>query len=216
MGGRRSRATGSRTAFRNDAGRFAQANNPVFTEDIPGYEIAMKKHLIALVLAAGLLATGGLRAATVDFTDFAGRYRGTYIALINNTDSLAGKVTVEVDVPRNGNSAVIRLNGFATGGGSSAPVAATLRMKRNGRLKSDSLLMGLLGPNPITPTRFSGRKSKFRFTLFPRSGAMIGGEQLIGRMTYRMKFTNDALIIEGAGTVNETPLPLKISIDAHK
>lgn len=177
----------------------------------------MKTPLL-LAIAVALLPALPAHAAKIAFsTDLAGKYRGTYFAQ-SGGEPASGTVTVKVRVPRSGRSATIGINGIISSNQITIPVQCELRLKGNGKLKANSSLMGLYGPSATKPSRLKGRKSPFKFRLVAGPGANLGGEPLIASMKYTLRFSRDAISINGTGRagLGDTTLPFTVSIEADK
>jgi hypothetical protein len=145
-------------------------------------------------------------AANPDFSELAGTYRATY-GLTSGTTTLPGNVTVTIKVPENGSKANIQIVGFANAGGSGViNLLGYLKLTSRHRITADNALLAFYVQAPATPTRFSGSKKQFRFTLTTATPPFSNTT-----MSYTLKFNGKRLSIVGSGTLNGNPTSVAIN-----
>lgn len=172
-----------------------------------------------VLFVVSLFFVSGAMAAKIDFTDYAGAYRGSWL-ITAGTESFGTAVNVDVIVPKNGRKMTLDMSGILVAGMQSVGIFMTQRFYSKRKLKSTSPLMGFAGPVATRPTRFKGRNGKFRATITASPGANLVGSDISGTtVTYKYKFTRKKLTITGTGTLitfgTPTPLSLFISVRNH-
>lgn len=165
------------------------------------------------ITGATLLAIPAHAAA--DFSDFAGKYKGTYRLDVTGAIA-AGNITTTVKVPRHGRSATILLKGTIFATGIPISVNGKVRMKSNGRLKANSPLMGYISPVATKPSRYRGRKNSFKFKLTTQPDATLFGASFFSKMDYTLRFNRDSLSLNGSGVVTTSLVPLTIKIKGKR
>jgi hypothetical protein len=143
----------------------------------------LKKLTLLVSLALFPLATLSARSKQPDFSEFKGNYTGTTVLTVTtgSANTISGRASINVAVPRNGRSAVATITGSVTAA-TTFPLFGTLTMTKSRLSASDALFNLFPTAGPFTvPGKLSG--NGFRAL----SATAVNGTPLLIQSTVMVK-----------------------------
>jgi hypothetical protein len=175
---------------------------------------------ILLLSSLAVLSTPAEAAkkAKVDFSEFEGRYQGTWL-ITAGTQSFAAGITGEVSSNKAGEKMRVDLSGILVSGSQSVPILTSIRFDNKRRVTTDSILLGFNGPSPAIVSKFSGKNGTFKFIISAAPGAMLATSDITGttlNCTLKIKKRKLQIVALGSLVQGGTGTPIQIIVTLNK